>query len=99
MGEELGQRMGDTKWPTMANHVEQIMMQEKNIHPNVDFPTAYIYYMIGLPIPLYTPLFAASRIAGWAAHVIEQLDNNRLIRPKSLYEGPKPRAYVPFNQR
>jgi len=99
MGAELAQKLGGEKWYQMADRVEQIMMQEKNIHPNVDFPTAYIYYMIGLPIPLYTPLFAASRIAGWAAHVIEQLDNNRLIRPKSLYEGPKPRAYVAINQR
>ena len=55
--------------------------------------------MIGLPIPLYTPLFAASRVAGWSAHVIEQLDNNRLIRPKSLYEGPKHRQYVPIDAR
>ncbi len=99
MGEELCQTLGDRKWCDIANKVEEVMLREKNIYPNVDFPTSYIYYMMGLPIPLYTPLFAASRIAGWAAHVIEQLDNNRLIRPKSIYEGPKHREFVPLEQR
>lgn len=99
MGEELSRRKGDTKWHDLADKVEQVMLREKNIYPNVDFPTAYIYYMMGLPIPLYTPLFAASRVAGWSAHIIEQLDNNRLIRPKSLYEGPKYRPLLPIEQR
>jgi citrate synthase len=99
MGEDLSRRLGDMKWHEMADKVETIMVQEKGIYPNVDFPTSYIYYMMGLPIPLYTPLFAASRVAGWSAHVIEQLDNNRLIRPKSIYEGPKHREFVPLEQR
>ncbi len=99
MGESLCQRLGDTKWQSIADKVEAVMLREKNIFPNVDFPTSYIYYMMGLPIPLYTPIFAASRVAGWAAHVIEQLDNNRLIRPKSLYEGPGHRPFKPIEQR
>jgi 2-methylcitrate synthase/citrate synthase II len=99
MGESLAHKMGITKWHEMADKVEALMMREKNIHTNVDFPTAYIYYMMDLPIELYTPLFAASRITGWSAHVIEQLDNNRLYRPKSLYEGPKPRSVEPLTSR
>lgn len=99
MGEELSRKLGDMKWHLMADKVEEVMLREKNIFPNVDFPTAYIYYMMGLPIPLYTPLFAASRVAGWSAHVIEQLDNNRLIRPKSEYQGPKHREFIPVENR
>lgn len=99
MGEELSRKQGNMKWHEMADKFEEIMLAEKGIYPNVDFPTSYIYYMLGLPIPLYTPLFAASRIAGWAGHVIEQLDNNRLMRPKSLYEGPKHRPFLSLDQR
>lgn len=99
MGEELSRKKGEMKWHLMADQVEHVMLREKNIYPNVDFPTSYIYYMMGLPIPLYTPLFAASRIAGWAAHIIEQLDNNRLIRPKSIYEGLKYRQFFSIDQR
>jgi citrate synthase len=99
MGEELSHKQGNMKWHEMADKFEEIMLAEKGIYPNVDFPASYVYYMLNLPIPLYTPLFAASRIAGWAAHVIEQLDNNRLMRPKSLYEGPKHRPFHPLEQR
>lgn len=99
MGEELSRKLGDVKWHLMADKVETLMLRDKGIYPNVDFPTSYIYYMMGLPIPLYTPLFAASRVAGWAAHIIEQLDNNRLIRPKSDYQGPKHRQFLPLDQR
>ncbi len=99
LGNELCNQRGDSQWCDMADKVEEVMMREKGLFPNVDFPTSYIYYMIGLPIELYTPLFAASRIAGWSAHIIEQLDNNRLIRPKSIYEGPKHREYTLLEQR
>lgn len=99
MGDELSRKLGGTPWPRIADKVEQVMMREKKLHPNVDFPTAYLYYMMGLPIKLYTPLFAAARVAGWSAHIIEQLDNNRLIRPKSLYNGAPHRPYVPIGQR
>ncbi|MCS7300451.1 MAG: citrate synthase [Fimbriimonadales bacterium] len=79
--------------------MERVMLREKNLFPNVDFPAAAIYYMMGIPIPLYTPIFAAARIVGWSAHVIEQHDNNRLIRPRSDYNGPRDLPFVPLDQR
>ena len=98
-GRELCERTGNMKWHDMATTVRDTMVREKNIHPNVDFPTAYIYYVMGLPIEVYTPIFAIARVAGWCAHVIEQQDNNRLIRPKANYEGDKHVAYVPISER
>jgi citrate synthase len=79
--------------------MERVMLREKNLHPNVDFPAAVIYYLMGIPIPLYTPIFAAARIVGWTAHVIEQHDDNRLIRPRSDYAGPRDLPFVPLDQR
>jgi citrate synthase len=79
--------------------MERVMLREKNLHPNVDFPAAVVYYLMGIPIPLYTPIFAAARIVGWAAHVIEQHDDNRLIRPRSDYAGPRDLPFVPLDQR
>ena len=67
--------------------------------PNVDFPTSYIYYLMGLPIEIYTPIFALARIAGWTSHMIEQLDNNRLIRPASEYVGPLGLTFTPIDER
>lgn len=99
VGKEAARRSGNTKWADMADIVERVLKQEKNLFPNVDFPAAYAYYALGIPIPLYTPIFAVSRITGWCAHIIEQLDNNRLIRPKAIYEGEGLRPYVPINER
>lgn len=99
MGKEISQKLGDTKWYQTASIVEATMRREKNIVPNVDFPTSYIYYLMGLPIEIYTPIFALARIAGWTAHMIEQLDNNRLIRPSVIYEGPAHVEYVPRDRR
>ena len=79
--------------------MERVMLREKNLYPNVDFPAAALYYMMGIPIPLYTPIFAAARIVGWSAHVIEQHDNNRLIRPRSDYSGPRDLPFVPLDRR
>lgn len=79
--------------------MEQVMLREKNLFPNVDFPAAAVYYLMGIPIPLYTPIFAAARIVGWAAHVMEQHDENRLIRPRSDYKGPRDLTFVPLAQR
>ena len=90
---------GESKWVEMGESVEATMIREKGIHPNVDFPCGYTYYMMGIPIPLYTPIFVASRIAGWAAHVIEQHGNNRLIRPGHIYTGEDPRPFVPLAER
>jgi len=99
MAREQAVRLGDTKWADMADIVEATMKREKNIIANVDFPTSYMYYQMGLPIDIYTPIFALSRISGWCAHMVEQLDNNRLVRPKAIYNGPQHVDYVPIEQR
>ncbi len=99
VGRQIAAAIGDTKWPDLADVVEETMMREKGIFPNVDFPCAYTYYMMGIPIPLYTPIFVASRVVGWAAHVIEQHDANRLIRPNHIYTGPEHRAFVALGDR
>jgi 2-methylcitrate synthase/citrate synthase II len=97
--EKLAQETGQTKWTQIAQIVEDVVRQEKGLLPNVDFPCGPAYYMLGLPVELYTPIFVAARTSGWSAHVIEQLDNNRLIRPRSQYIGPEARPYVPIEQR
>ena len=99
VGRQVAATVGDTKWPDLADVVEATMMREKGIFPNVDFPCAYTYYMMDIPIPLYTPIFVASRVVGWAAHVIEQHDANRLIRPNHIYTGPEHRAFVALGER
>jgi len=75
------------------------MEDRKSIYPNVDFPAAYAYYLLGIPIDLYTPIFVIARVSGWSAHALEQLRNNRLIRPKCIYEGAANLPYVPLAQR
>lgn len=96
---DLCERTDNMRWYEIARIAQETMIREKNIFPNVDFPTAYIYYVMGLPIDIYTPLFAIARVAGWSSHVIEQLDHNRLIRPKAIYTGPDHNEYVPIEQR
>jgi 2-methylcitrate synthase/citrate synthase II len=83
------------KWEETAEIIERIMATEKNMYPNLDWPAGRLYHAMNLDIPLYTPIFAMARIAGWAAHIIEQLDNNRLIRPRAIYTGPGPRTVTP----
>ena len=97
--QELGKRKDETGLCELARLVEGVMKREKNLFPNVDFPSGLAYYLLGIPIELYTAIFAASRVAGWAAHVIEQLDNNRLIRPECHYAGPRGLPYVPIGER
>jgi citrate synthase len=87
------------KWEQAAEIIERIMAAEKNLHPNLDWPAGRLYHAMGLDIPLYTPIFVMSRVAGWSAHVIEQLDHNRLIRPRSLYTGPAIRPVKPLAER
>lgn len=99
LGNELAQRLGERRWVEIAAIVERVMEEEKKLYPNVDFPSSYVYYMLGFPVEFYTPLFAAARIAGWAAHVIEQHDDNRLIRPDSIYRGARDRVYFPISER
>ncbi len=97
--EEVGKKAGDTRWYEMSRIVERVVLQEKGLYPNVDFFSASTYYMMGLPIPLFTPIFALSRVSGWTAHVLEQYRNNRLIRPRAEYTGPERREYVPLADR
>ena len=75
------------------------MLKEKNIHPNVDFPCGMTYFAMGIPVPQYTPIFVASRITGWCAHVIEQLNHNRIMRPRGRYTGPDVRQVAPLAKR
>jgi citrate synthase len=82
-----------------AHIIQDIMLNEKNIYPNVDYPAGLLYWAMDLPIQLYTPIFVASRITGWCAHVIEQFENNRIIRPRSEYTGSEKRAVVPIDKR
>jgi len=85
---------GGSKWIEMADNLEQTMLEEKGIHPNLDFPTGPAYYLMGFDIPMFTSIFVMSRVTGWSAHVIEQLSDNSLIRPLSSYIGPEQR-HVP----
>ncbi len=100
MSEELGRAAGNLKWFTMSRAIEEFIKGEKKLNANVDFYSASTYTTLGITPDLFTPIFAVSRIAGWAAHVIEQHDNNRLIRPRAEYTGPAyPAPYVPLAER
>ena len=96
---QAAEKVGQLHWEETAEVIEQFMAREKNLYPNLDWPAGRLYHALGLEIPIYTPIFAMARITGWSAHTIEQLDNNRLIRPRSLYKGPAPRSVVPLEQR
>ena len=100
MSEQLGKDSGHPKWYEMSRAIELYINAEEKLNANVDFYSASTYATLGIDIDLYTPIFAISRIAGWAAHVIEQLDDNRLIRPRAEYIGPEyPSPYIPIEQR
>jgi citrate synthase len=96
---KAAEAVGETKWEDTADIIESVMAAEKNMFPNLDWPAGRLYHAMKLEIPLYTPIFAISRISGWAAHVVEQLDNNRLIRPRALYKGPDRRPVKPIAER
>ena len=100
MSEELGRLSGNLRWFQMSQKIEQVVKAEKKLNANVDFYSATTYHALGIPVDLFTPVFAVSRIAGWTAHVLEQYSNNRLIRPRADYTGPAyPQAYVPLDRR
>lgn len=100
MSKELGTRAGNTAWFDMSERIEALVKGEKKLNPNVDFYSASTYYTLGIPIDLYTPIFAVSRMSGWTAHILEQYGNNRLIRPRADYTGPAyPQRFVSLNQR
>jgi len=96
----IGEQTGQPQWFAMSQRIEQLVKSEKGLNPNVDFYSASMFYSLGIPIDLYTPIFAVSRISGWTAHVLEQYANNRLIRPRTDYIGPPyPQAVLPLDQR
>jgi citrate synthase len=100
MSQQLGKDSGQPKWYEMSRAIELHVNAEKKLNANVDFYSASTYATLGIDIDLYTPIFAISRISGWCAHVIEQLDDNRLIRPRAEYIGPVyPSPYVPMEER
>jgi 2-methylcitrate synthase len=99
IAERLGKQFGETRWYDTSVRVQEAVMETKPLYPNVDFYTASVYSALGLPPDLYTPLFAAARMAGWTAHIREQYADNRLIRPDSEYIGPDPRSWKPLESR
>ena len=100
MAQILSAQLGEPKWIQMSDRIAELMLRKKQLNANVDFYSASTYATLGIDIDLYTPIFAVSRVAGWAAHVIEQLDDNRLIRPRAEYIGPVyPSPYIPMNER
>lgn len=99
LSEEVAQDAGDFKWVRMLGDVRDAVLRAKTIYPNVDFYSGSIYTEMGIPVDLFTPVFAVSRIAGWTAHILEQYSNNRIIRPRAEYTGPTHRTFVPVDQR
>jgi citrate synthase len=97
---QLGEKAGEPQWFVMSERIEQLVRTQKKLYANVDFYSASMFYALGIPVDLYTPIFAVSRISGWTAHVLEQYANNRLIRPRTDYIGPKyPQQFLPIEQR
>jgi citrate synthase len=99
MAQKLGAKLGETKWLDMSERIAEIMLREKNLYPNVDFYSATVYYSLGIPTDLFTPIFAIARTSGWTAHVLEQLADNRLIRPRGVYDGPDDLKFKPISER
>jgi len=97
--QEMGEAAGDSRWYEMSRKVEEVMLREKGLYPNVDFFSASTYYMMGIPLDLYTPIFAISRISGWTGHILEQYADNKLIRPRAEYVGARDLPYVPIEER
>ncbi|TWI56990.1 citrate synthase [Halalkalibacter nanhaiisediminis] len=99
MSKRLTEITGETKWYEMSIKIDEMVTGEKGLLPNVDFYSASVYHSLGINHDLFTPIFAVSRTSGWLAHILEQYDNNRLIRPRAEYVGPDKRSYIPIEQR
>jgi citrate synthase len=99
LASELGQQVGNTSYVQILDIVARVMTADKHIFPNVDLYSGAAYAAMGIPTDQFTPIFAMSRVTGWAAHVLEQHGNNRLIRPRSEYTGQTDLTYVPLSQR
>lgn len=95
----MAEKTGITKWYEMSELLEKLMFEKKGMYPNVDFYSASAYYLMGIPLDQYTPIFAVSRISGWTGHILEQYDNNKLIRPRAEYVGARDLKYVPIEER
>jgi 2-methylcitrate synthase len=99
LSRQVGEEKGERRWYDLSERVEAAVRGQKGLYANVDFYSASLYRALGIPTDLFTPVFAVSRVAGWTAHVLEQVGNNRLIRPESAYTGPRDVAYVPLERR
>jgi len=100
LSEELGKRTGHERLYRLSSQMEKTVREVKGLLPNVDFYSASAYYSLGIPIDIYTPIFAVSRMAGWTAHTLEQYKNNRLIRPRAEYKGkPDGQIWIPIEAR
>jgi citrate synthase len=99
MSQKLTTLTGETKWYEISTKIEEIVTSEKSLPPNVDFYSASVYHSLGIEHDLFTPIFAVSRTSGWLAHILEQYENNRLIRPRADYVGPEKQVYVPLEER
>jgi citrate synthase len=99
MAQTLSAQLGEPKWIQMSERIAEIMLREKHLNANVDFYSATVYYSLGIPTDLFTPIFAIARTSGWTAHILEQLADNRLIRPQSNYTGPVGLKVTPIEQR
>jgi citrate synthase len=99
LARELGESSGNPRWYQMSERIRHLVQEAKPLPVNVDFYSASVYYTMGIPLDLFTPIFALSRVAGWTAHVYEQYSDNRLIRPESEYVGPSDVPYVPLDER
>ena len=96
---QMAERKGESKWFEMSQRIEELMLEKKGMYPNVDFYSASTYYLMGIPLDLYTPIFAVSRISGWTGHILEQYADNKLIRPRAEYVGERGLKYVPIGER
>jgi citrate synthase len=96
---EMGEARGETRWIEILERLRELMFAEKRLYPNVDYYSGSAYYLMGIPLDLFTPIFAVSRISGWTGHILEQYANNRLIRPRAEYVGPRNVPYVPIEER
>ena len=99
LSEETGRRADDLRWFEISRAVQETVMAQKGLNPNVDFYAASVYHVLGIPTDLMTPIFAMARMAGWTAHVREQYADNKVIRPGSEYVGPRDRVYLPIDER
>jgi citrate synthase len=104
VSQQLAEESGDSKWFEMSLEMERVMDREmesrgKQVKPNVDFFSASVYRMLGFAKETYTPIFAVSRTSGWMAHLFEQYADNRLMRPRLVYEGARDRTFTPIDQR